>query len=172
VKRKSRKPKRRKIWFLILFLGLAGTVWVAQESRKVLKLATAGAILPLPPATLRALCALRTNALAQCDIALMNLLCAQGVPGAEKLDIAAALKLLDQFAKHVAAETDRHLYRFRKNPVAFGRSEANFRMQMLGTVLAEDVGVHYNPERISGPGPDEEPADKFSPIRKMFSFTA
>ena len=45
--------------------------------------------------------------LADLDIAEMNLLCAAGLPGAEKLDVAKCLAQLDEWAARVQAETDR-----------------------------------------------------------------
>lgn len=85
------------------------------------------------------------------DVALANLLCALSLPGAENLDLPAANRTLDSRAKRVEAETARHLYRFRQNPAEFNNSEAYFRMLTLVTVLQEDCGVRYNPERMQTP---------------------
>lgn len=54
--------------------------------------------------------------LAKVDLALMNLLCAKGLPDAENLDIPAILKQLDEWAAKVMLETERHLYRV-KDPL-------------------------------------------------------
>ncbi len=86
--------------------------------------------------------------LAEQDIALMNLRCAEGLPGSENFDISACLKTLDQWAARVKHETTRHLYKYRKSPGEFGNSEAFYRMMMLITVLQQDFKVHYNPDRI------------------------
>ena len=71
--------------------------------------------------------------LADVDIAEMNLLCAVGLPGAEKLDIDQALATLDQWAKKVAFETDRHLYRVTDPRYAdhYRHSEAYLRAEFL-----------------------------------------
>src|SRR3990172_4735469 len=61
--------------------------------------------------TLDALLAMPPDRLATVDIAEMNLLCAVGLPGAEKLDVDHALATLDRWAARVASETDRHMYR-------------------------------------------------------------
>lgn len=84
--------------------------------------------------------------LGEVDIAEMNLLCATGLPGAEKLDIDHALATLDQWAKRVAFETDRHLYRVTDSRYAdaYHRSEAYFRAYFLLQVLAQDLGVKYD----------------------------
>jgi len=82
------------------------------------------------------------------DIAEMNLLCATGLPGAEKLDINRCLARLDEWASRVERETERHLYKFRQTPIEYYNSPGYFRMLMLVTVLQQDLGVHYNLERV------------------------
>ena len=76
----------------------------------------------------------------------MNLLCATGLPGAEKLDIDYALTTLDQWAKKVAFETDHHLYRVSDPRYAdhYRHSEAYLRAEFLVQVLCEDLGVKYD----------------------------
>jgi len=86
--------------------------------------------------------------LADVDIAELNLLCATGLPGGENLDIAKCLAHLDDWARRVKFDTDRHLYKFDKNPAEYENSEGYFRMLMLVTILQQDCGVHYNLERI------------------------
>lgn len=103
------------------------------------------------PQSLGELLALDDNQIAQCDFALLNLLCAQGLPGAEHLDVNVALATLDQWATHVRSETARQLYRFRDHPEQYNNSEAYFQTLMLIVVLQEDFKVHYNPERILEP---------------------
>ena len=68
------------------------------------------------PQTLKELLALPPADLDKCDIGLMNLLCAEGLPGAENLDVQDCLKKLDDLAATVKFETDRHYYRFREHP--------------------------------------------------------
>jgi len=88
--------------------------------------------------------------LCHADIAEMNLLCATGLPGAEDLSVGRCLATLDAWARRVRRETDRHLYRFRQAPAEFNHSEGCFRMLMLVTVLQQDFGVRYSPDRIRG----------------------
>jgi hypothetical protein len=95
------------------------------------------------------------------DIALMDLLCAQGLPGAEGLDVRDCLSTLDRWTERVRSETQRHLYRYRSNPAEFDNSEGYFRMLMMAVVLYEDFSVRYNPERISAAG-TVDPGDRFS----------
>lgn len=85
------------------------------------------------------------------DVALLNLRCAEGSPGSEDLDLEACVAQLDRWAAHVRSETTRHLYRYRQEPAAFDHSEGYFRMLLMAVVVAEDFGVRYDPDRISGP---------------------
>jgi hypothetical protein len=84
------------------------------------------------------------------DIAEMNLLCAEGLPGAYYLDIDYCLAKLDEWAERVRLETERHLYRVADPHFAehYHHSESYYRAEMLLQVLQEDCGVKYNPERI------------------------
>ena len=52
---------------------------------------------------LDALVTLPADSLNQLDIALMNLLCAEGLPGAERLDITASLTSIDQMAARIGS---------------------------------------------------------------------
>jgi len=82
-------------------------------------------------------------------VAEMNLLCAQGLPGAEKLDVKKCLKTLDEWAEKVRFDVQRHYYKFRQNPAEFSNSEGEYCMMMLISVLQLDCGVHYNMERVT-----------------------
>lgn len=99
------------------------------------------------------LLAMSPDELANVDIALMNLLCAKGLPGAENLDIPAVLKQIDEWAAKVKFETERHLYRVNDPQFAdhYQHSEARLRAEFIVQVLQEDCGVHYNPARIATP---------------------
>ncbi len=103
--------------------------------------------LPVAPTSLAQLLALSPQQLEKCDIARMNLLCAEGLPGAENLNIQENLDTLDTWARHVDDETFRNLHRFWEHPEAYNNSLAYYRMIMLATVLQQDLGVHYSPER-------------------------
>ena len=52
----------------------------------------------------------------QMDIAQMNLICAQGLPGTENLDIEAALKEIDQVTAYVAQQTAAYAHLYERNP--------------------------------------------------------
>jgi hypothetical protein len=102
------------------------------------------------PGSYYELLALDQQQLEACDIGLMNLLCAKDVPGAEMLDMAAALTKLDAWAAKVKSETERHLYRARDPRYAehYANSEARLRAEFIVQVLQEDCGVRFNPQRI------------------------
>lgn len=98
--------------------------------------------------SLDALLGLPVAALQHIDIGRMNLLCAQGLPEADGYDLKICLSRLDEMATRVRSETQRHFYRFQKNPAEFESSEGFFRMLMMAVVLAEDFGVRYAPAKI------------------------
>lgn len=114
------------------------------------------------PDTLAQLIAVPPEELPRIDLVRMNLLCAEGLPGAEKLNVAACLATLDQWTERVRSETERHLYRYRRNPQEYENSEGYFRMLMMSVVSYEDCGIRYNPQRISTP-------DGLSPNDRFFA---
>ena len=103
------------------------------------------------PTSLVGLVAVPQAELGRLDVAAVNLLCAEGLPGVEHVSIPEAIATLDQWAGHVASETDRYLYKFRQNPAEYNNSEAYFRILTMVTVLQQDFHVRYNPERIQAP---------------------
>ena len=99
------------------------------------------------PTTLKELLALPPEQLENCDIARMNLLCAEGLRGSEDLDVQKKLDTLDGWARHVEDETFRNYHRFLEHPEDYKKSEAYYRMMMLAMVLQQDFNAHYDPER-------------------------
>ena len=101
-------------------------------------------------ASLDELLKLTPEELEKVDIAEMNLLCATGLPGAEKLDISKILMSLDAFAASVRYQTNRHLYRVNDPKYAehYKHSENVLRAEFLVQVLQEDCGIHYNLQRV------------------------
>jgi hypothetical protein len=86
--------------------------------------------------------------LAQIDVAEVNLACAEGLPGAEKVDMPNCLRTLDEWAKQVERETQRVRPQFERSPEDFNHSWAFFRVLALVTVLQRDIGIRYNPQLI------------------------
>jgi hypothetical protein len=103
------------------------------------------------PRTLDELLALPPSELNDIDIALMNLLCADGLPGAENLNVEQYLATLDQWAQHANREIARNYHHFRKAPAFYYHSEAFYKMLMLAVVVYEDFGIRYNPKWIAPP---------------------
>jgi hypothetical protein len=112
------------------------------------------------PTSLRELLDLSSEQLERCDIGLMNLLCAEGLRGAEALNLTECREMIASMARRVEYETRRHLYKFRESPKDYNHSEAYFRSLTLISVLQQDFGVCYNPERIQ-PGGVLEPSHLF-----------
>src|SRR5437016_6295214 len=83
--------------------------------------------------------------LAKIDIAVVNLACAVGLPGAEVIDVPGCLKALDHWAVGVRKVTDHGLRSdFRCEPEKFDFSEPLFRMVKLVLTLKDHCGVHYD----------------------------
>ena len=117
---------------------------------------------PVQPQTLAELLALPPGQLEHVDLAVLNLVCATGLRGAEHLNVQQDLDTLDAWARHVASETLRNFHRFAKNPDEYGGSLASYRMMMLTTVLQQDFQAHYSPNRARPQLRGEwEPSDAF-----------
>ncbi|MGI8481200.1 MAG: transglutaminase family protein [Chthoniobacterales bacterium] len=111
----------------------------------------ASALSAKAPRALSELLALRPDELEGTDIALMNLLCAEGLPGTEDLKVDGCLATLDQWAQHAKREIDRNYHHFREDPAYYHHSEAFYKMLMLAVVVYEDFGIRYNPKWIAPP---------------------
>lgn len=103
------------------------------------------------PASVADLLAMTPAELVGVDIGRMNLICAQGLRGSEKLDLSTNLRQLDAWAERVNAETNRFIYQFTEKPEDYKNSEGYFRIMMMITVLQQDLGVHYNMARVNSP---------------------
>ena len=132
---------------LTVLVALIVTISFAASGKKN----TATESKPDKSYSLEYLVKLSDEELAKYDIAELNLACAEGLPGAENINIPQSLKQLDEWAKWIRSETDRHLYHLTQNPADYENSEAYFRMLMLITVAMQDFGVKYNPDRIYQP---------------------
>ncbi len=98
--------------------------------------------------------------LAKLDIALVNLACAEGLPGADKIDVDLCVRTLDQWAKQVLWQTNKQMRRYDKDPTSYYNSRNYFRILMMITVLQRDLGVRYNPAKIAPDAPFDT-ADSF-----------
>ena len=98
---------------------------------------------------------------AEFDIAAIDLACAVGLPGSERLDIPACLAWVDRAAAWVSNQTVATFEQFRRNPVTYEHSEEIFRVVAMMNVLWRGLGVRYNRERI-------DHADEFTDSRDDF----
>jgi Transglutaminase-like superfamily len=89
--------------------------------------------------------------LADVPVAELNLLCARGLCATNEPDLQRYGATLDAWAARIRSETERHQYRFERNPAEFENSAGFFRMLMLCVVLGEDYGIHYDARRQAGP---------------------
>jgi hypothetical protein len=145
----ARRKNLRWIIPVAAILLMAGGAFIWNRLR--LQPETIGIVANRPapfrqPRTFKQLLRLPPEQVEHCDIGLINLLCAQGLPGAEDLDLRACMKKLDDWAERARFETQRHEYRFNDHPEQFRNSHGYFRMMMLGTILAQDLGIRYNPQ--------------------------
>jgi hypothetical protein len=147
---KSSKAKHRSAYrrvtlvFLALAMVTAGAAFLLKFS---LRQSTSGPV--QAPASFSILTAMSGAELAGCDIALLNLLCTEGLPSAESVSPEPLLAQLDSWASRIRTETERHFYRYRANPAEYENSESFFRLLMMAVVVQEDFKVRYNPVRAN-----------------------
>ncbi len=104
-----------------------------------------GDLLTLPPDQIEKL-----------DIGVLNIICAQGLPGGENIDLFQCLIMLDEWAAHTKVETERNFYKYEQNPEEYENSEAYFRMLVLTGVLQQDFGIKYASDKAVTPLPASE----------------
>ncbi|HHA19631.1 MAG TPA: hypothetical protein ENK70_08000, partial [Methylophaga sp.] len=80
------------------------------------------------------------------DIAMVNLLCAEGLNGSENLDISQCMETLDQWADHVREDTESRMPTFYGDPAKYDNSVNLFKVANMVLALKNDIGVDYNPE--------------------------
>jgi hypothetical protein len=100
---------------------------------------------------LATLCASPSGLLERLDVGTLNVICALGLPGAERIDFARYHDWLDDAARAVDFETRRHWYRFERCPANFRESPGYFCCCFLVQILQQDFEVRYNPARVRDP---------------------
>jgi hypothetical protein len=95
------------------------------------------------------------------DLAAVDLACATGLPGSERLDIPACLAWVERAVAWVRHETVATFDQFRRGPEAYDNSEGIFRVVVVMNVLWRGLGVHYNEERIDDPEVFNDSRDDF-----------
>jgi hypothetical protein len=82
------------------------------------------------------------------DLGELNLAAADGLPGSEGLDVRESLSRLDAWSDLVRVDAKRAA---RLRGAHRDLSDGQFAMLAMVTVLQRTLGVHYNPECMSGP---------------------
>lgn len=142
----------------VVLCGVIGWLAVGWDSGKR----------PLRPDSYAKLLKLSDTELARVDIARMNLLCWEGSSPSRYANVDAAEKQINSWAERVRSETERHRYRFDRDPAEFEDSEGFFKMLMLAVVLAEDFRVHYREDLRSGPEAVSNEDGFFADSRAVF----
>jgi len=108
------------------------------------------------PATLRELLAMPPAQRDKCDIARVNLLCAEGLPGrTENINIGYELATLDQWASEMRPYIESCVADFHKNPAAFRNNENICRMSAVITFLQRVHHISYDPAHEDYSEPSE-----------------
>jgi len=129
------------------FIAHSGSSKTTAPPQSAVGVTTEGSIFKTPH-NLADLLNIPPNELKHCDIARLNLLCAEGLPGSEHLNVEDSLRTLDQWALHIQRETDRNFHRYQKDPAYFYNSPSFYKMLMMAVVLYEDFHIRYNPKWI------------------------
>ena len=105
---------------------------------------------PLPVTSLADLLALSTERRALLDIALVNLLCAEGLPGAEGLNVRACLATLDKWTDAVRRFTRDHRNDFYAKPEEYQHHQGLFSFLLMASLLKHPngLGIRYQPTAI------------------------
>lgn len=105
---------------------------------------------PLPVSSLAQLLALPADERESLDIAQMNLLCAEGLPGAEGLNIPQCLATLNHWAFHVKRYTAQRRSDYYANPQAYDGDLRLFRFLSMASFLKSPkiLGITYQPTAI------------------------
>lgn len=82
------------------------------------------------------------------DIAQLNLICAEGLLGAESLNVDESLAVLDAWAQLVKENESKYFYQYQRNPAQYDHSIAKFKAVNLGLTLKDDLGCGYNQDLV------------------------
>ncbi len=113
------------------------------------------------PKSYAELTALPPDKIEQVDIALMNLLCAEGLPGAEKLNIDECLAVLDQWAELVKQSEQKYSAQFFQNRQQYDNSYAKFQAVNLGLTLKNDLRCGYTMDLVNSGAMEDIKSTRF-----------
>ena len=100
------------------------------------------------PNTYDQLTNLSDEQLAKLDIALVNLLCAEGLPGSESLNIEKCLITLDEWANMAKKDFNLRAYQFPLKKEKYDNLLAKFKVVNLGLMLKNDLKCGYNMDLV------------------------
>lgn len=130
---------------LLMFALLSG----CQDTPEQAPAITTDAPTRAEPKTFAELIELSDDELEQIDIARINLLCAENLPGADGMDVSECLQTLDHWAKIVKEQESRYYQQFLQNPAQYDNSVAKFKAVNLALTLKQDLGCGYNLELVN-----------------------
>lgn len=109
-----------------------------------------GVALQLAPRSLSELLSLNPSDIERCDLARINLLCAEGLPGAEQLDVDDCLATLDGWANVVERYVKKCRQDYQRNPDQYDRHRGLFCFLCIVTQLKHPrgLGVEYQPTAV------------------------
>lgn len=132
----------RRLKFSIAAIVLAVTIAFAETN----SIALISTNISITPTNLAQLLAMPPEQLNKVDIARMNLLCAEGLPGAENLNVNECLTNLDQWAQDLKWQIDRNFHHYQENPEYFYNSTNFYKMVMMASILYSQYNIRYNPQ--------------------------
>jgi len=100
------------------------------------------------PASLAAVLALTPAALGATDVAVVNMRCAEGLPGAEHLDVLGCLATLDRWTDAVRRYTRDNADLYQHDPARYGHHEGFSKLVLMAVLLKRGIGVRYQPAAI------------------------
>lgn len=103
---------------------------------------------PLPVTSLSSLLALPLDRLNSLDIGLVNLLCAEGLPGANGLNIRACLATLDKWTDAVRRYTRDNAGYYQRDPAAYYHHKGFSKLVSMAVLLKRGIGIGYQPTAI------------------------
>ena len=113
------------------------------------------------PQSFRELIHLSDEELEKVGIARMNLLCAQGLPGSEELNIDQCLQQFDIWARHVKLMEQRYMPAFYQNRGKYRNSPALFKGVYLGLAIEKDFNCKYNEDLEASGAMDDRASTSF-----------
>lgn len=158
--------RKKYRWFIIGLVVIFVAAYCVAFIHSQRSISTCQSIVPK---NLDALLALSNEEIQKVDIAVINLLCAEGLPGSENIDIEHCLKTLDEWAAHVLEMEEKYKPAFHQNRKKYENSYALFQAVYLNLALELDYKCRYNMKLVnSGAMSDISSLRMFADSRDLF----